>query len=209
MSDSDGSPQRDDRHHRRSRSRSPVSPGCVGVTLAEREERPLAKAAVPVERQAGQPQAAPADPKPPAQDPVPAGEAAPAAQAAAPANPPHQDSRVHGELRPRPRQAAPRPRPATLRPLARRQRRGAGLARALSTSPGAASAAAAGRESVKYRAQTKPSHTHISPPKQYPPKAAFPERRPGPVRPPPPTRTPPGITLPQLQRQQDARCVIQ
>ena len=42
MSDCDGSPQQDDRHHRRSRSRSPVSLGCAGETLAEREERLLA-----------------------------------------------------------------------------------------------------------------------------------------------------------------------
>ena len=50
MSDSDGSPQRDDRHHRRSRSRSPVSPGCAEETLAEREERRLAEAVVPASR---------------------------------------------------------------------------------------------------------------------------------------------------------------
>ena len=61
MSDSDGSPQRDDRHHRRSRSRSPVSPGCAGETLAEREERRLAEVAVPVGPPAGQPRAAYAD----------------------------------------------------------------------------------------------------------------------------------------------------
>ena len=42
MADSDGSPQRDDRHHRRSRSRSPVSPEWTGETPAEREERRLA-----------------------------------------------------------------------------------------------------------------------------------------------------------------------
>ena len=38
MSDSDGSPQQDDRHHRRSRSCSPVSPEGAGETPAEREE---------------------------------------------------------------------------------------------------------------------------------------------------------------------------
>ena len=32
MADSDGSPQRDDLHHRRSRSRSPVSPEWTGET---------------------------------------------------------------------------------------------------------------------------------------------------------------------------------
>ena len=85
MSDSDGSPKRDDRHHRLSRFRSPVSPGYPGETLAEREERRLAEAAVPVRPPARQPQAAPADPELPAKAPVPAGEADPAAQAAAPA----------------------------------------------------------------------------------------------------------------------------
>ena len=37
MSDSEGSPQRDDRHHRQSRSRSPVSPELARETHAERE----------------------------------------------------------------------------------------------------------------------------------------------------------------------------
>ena len=54
MSDSDGSPQRDDRHHRQSCSRSPVSPKGAGQTPAEREERRLAEAAVPVRLPAGQ-----------------------------------------------------------------------------------------------------------------------------------------------------------
>ena len=84
-----------------------------------------------------------------------------------------------------------------------------GPRRAPSASPGAATAAAEGRESAKYRAHTKPSHTRTSPPKPYPAKAAFPEGRPRPVRPPAPKRTPQGITLPQLQRQRDARGVIQ
>ena len=46
MADSDGSPQWEDRHHRPSRSRSPVSPEKTGETPAEREERRLAEAAV-------------------------------------------------------------------------------------------------------------------------------------------------------------------
>ena len=92
MSDSDGSPQRDDSHHCRSRSRSPVSAGYVGETVAEREERRLAGAAVPVRPPVQQPRAAPADPEPPAQEPVPAEEAAPAAQAAAPAAPPPEEA---------------------------------------------------------------------------------------------------------------------
>ena len=64
-----------------------------------------------------------------------------------------------------------------------------------------------GRESAKYRAQANPTHTHTSPPKPFPPKP-FP---PGParhVRPLAPELSPPGVTLPQLQRQRDARRVI-
>ena len=60
MSDSDGSLQRED-----GRSRSPrVSLGCAGESLAEREERRPAVAAVPVGPPAEQPQAAPNDPEP-------------------------------------------------------------------------------------------------------------------------------------------------
>ena len=72
MSDSDGPPQQDSRHHRRSPSRSPVSPGYAAETNAERKERPLAEAAVLVGPPAGRPQAAPNDPEPAAQEP-PAG----------------------------------------------------------------------------------------------------------------------------------------
>ena len=62
MADSDASPQRDDCHHRRSRSPSPVSPlWAGGETRAEREERRLAEAAVPVGLPAGQPRAASVD----------------------------------------------------------------------------------------------------------------------------------------------------
>ena len=64
MSESDGSPERVDRHHRRSRSRYPVSPECAGETPAEREKRRLAEAAVPIEPPAGQPGAASADTRP-------------------------------------------------------------------------------------------------------------------------------------------------
>ena len=70
MSDSEGSPQRDDRHHRSSRSRSPVSPGCAG------EERRLAEAAVPVGLPAGQPGAAATDAKPSTRGHAPAEETA-------------------------------------------------------------------------------------------------------------------------------------
>ena len=56
MSDSDGSPQRVDRHHRQSRSRSPVFlEGAGGKPPAEREEGWLAEGAVPVGPPAGQP----------------------------------------------------------------------------------------------------------------------------------------------------------
>ena len=55
ISDSEGSPQRDDRPHRRSCSRSPVSLRCAGETPAEREEQNPAEAAVPGPPPAGQP----------------------------------------------------------------------------------------------------------------------------------------------------------
>ena len=90
MSDSDGTFQRDDRHPRRSRSRSPVSPGYAGETLAKREERRLTEAAVPVGLPVGQPRAASADTGPSTRGPAPAEEAAPAAQAASPAAPPSE-----------------------------------------------------------------------------------------------------------------------
>ena len=84
MSDSDGSPQLNDCHQRRSCSRSPVSPRYAGETLGEREGRRLAEASVPVWPPPKQPQAAPNDPELPAQEPVPAREAAPATQDTAP-----------------------------------------------------------------------------------------------------------------------------
>ena len=90
MSDTDGSPQRDDRHYRWSRSRSPVSPGCTGETLAECEERRLAEAAVPVGQPAGPPWAASTDSGLSTRGPAPAEETAPAVQAASPAAPPRE-----------------------------------------------------------------------------------------------------------------------
>ena len=116
MSDSEGSPQRDDRHHRRSRSPSPVSPGCAGKTLAEREERRLAEAAVPVGSPAGQPRAAPADAEPSTRGPAPAEETAPAAQAASPAAPPPKGApgaQGAETAAPASRAAAPTPAPGT------------------------------------------------------------------------------------------------
>ena len=206
MSDSDGSPQRDNGHHRRSRSRSPVSPGYAGETLAEREEPRLVEAAVLVRQPAGHPRAAPADPEPPAQEPVPAEEAAPPFRPRPLLPHPRRRPRVHRELRPRPRESAPRHRPAPPRPAGRHGREGLVPARALSALPGAAAARAEGREGTKYRPHTQLSHTHTSPPKPYPPKAAFPQGGPWPICPPAPTV--PGITLPQLQRRQDAWHVI-
>ena len=64
------------------------------------------------------------------------------------------------------------------------------------------------RESAKYRAHANPTQTHTNPSKPFPPKP-FPPGRTRHVRPPAPERSPPGATLPQLQRQQDARRVIQ
>ena len=88
------------------------------------------------------------------------------------------------------------------------RKRGKNPARAADASPAAAAAAAVGRESAKYRAHANPAHTHTSPPKPYPPKP-FPPGRERHVRPPTRERWPPGVTLPQLQRQRDARRVVQ
>ena len=116
MADSDGSPQRDDRHHRRSRSRSPVSPEGAGETPAEREERWLAEAAVPVGPPAGQPRAASADTGPSAQEPEPAEVTAPAARTASPAAPPREgapDARGAETAAPASHAAAPTVAPGT------------------------------------------------------------------------------------------------
>ena len=258
MADSDGSLGRDDRHHRRSRSRSPVSsPEWTGETLAEREERRLAEAAV-------------VGPPLPAREPGPAETAAPAAQAASPAAPPRPDAQEaetaasHAAAP----AAAPGTPPATAAQESKQgargvatgparavgapptaaaaaaktekdvresataatgassaaaaaakesaegargaaapgtpRKRGKNPARAADASPAAAAAAAVGRESEKYRAHANPAHTHTSPPKPYPPKP-FPPGRERHDRPPKRERSPPGVTLPQLQRQRDAR----
>ena len=141
MSDSDGSPQTDACHHRRPRSRSPVSPGCAGETLAEREERRLAEAAMPVAPPAGRPQAAPTDTKPSTRGRAPAKETAPAAQAASPAAPPPEGAPEQGAetAAPASRAAAPTAAPGT--PPAR----GLAPTRAPGASLGAAAAAAEGR----------------------------------------------------------------
>ena len=104
MADSDGSPQQDDRHHRRSRSRSPVSPEWTGETPAEREKRRLAEAAVLV------------GPLPPAQEPEPAEVIAPATQATSPAAPPREgapDTREAETAVPASHAAAPTAAPGT------------------------------------------------------------------------------------------------
>ena len=202
MSDSAGPLQRDDRNHRRSRSRSPVSPGYAGETPAEREERQLADAAIPVRPPAERPQAAPNDPKPPSQEPVPAREAALPPRLLRLPPRPQGGAQMGKKLRLPPRPAAPRP-PA-------RRRRGGQAPRG----PGAPRQ---GTPWSRRRAERAPSTAPIPsaataipvPQKPYLPKAAFPEQRPRPVRPPMPKRTPPGITLPQLQRQRDARRVVQ
>ena len=88
------------------------------------------------------------------------------------------------------------------------RKRGRNPVRAMGASPAAAAAAAVGRESAKYRAHANPTHTHTSPPKQFPPEF-FPPGRARHVRPLAPERSPPGVTLPQLQRRQDARRLVQ
>ena len=61
---------------------------------------------------------------------------------------------------------------------------------------------------MKDRAHTNTTNTHTSPPKPFPPKPFLPGRTRH-VRPPAPELSPPGVTLPQLQRQRDARRVMQ
>ena len=116
MSGSDGSPQQDDRHHRRSRSRSPVSPEGAGETPAERVERWLAEAAVPVGPPAGQLWAASADTGLSTQEPEPAEVTAPAAPTASPAAPPQErapDARGAETAAPASHAAAPTAAPGT------------------------------------------------------------------------------------------------
>ena len=258
MADSDGSPKRDDRHHRRSRSGSPVSPKWAGETPAEREERRLAEAAVLAGLPAGQRRAASADTGPWTLELEPAEVTAPAAQAASPAAPPregapdvrgaqtaasasHAAAQTAAPGTPPTRGVALAQEPgASPRAAAAAEGSGEGArgvataapasrataaaghaaaastprkqandpARATGASPVAADAAAVGREGTKYRAHANPTHTHTSPPKPFPPKP-FPPGRTRHVRPPASERLPPGVTLPQLQRQRDARGVIE
>ena len=131
MADSDGFPQRDDRHHRRSRSRCPVSPEWTGETTAEREEQRLTEAAVLVGL------------LPPAQEPEPAEVTAPAAQAASPAAPPREgapDAREAETAAPASHAAAPTADPGTP------PTRGVAPAQEPGESPRAAAAAEGSRE---------------------------------------------------------------
>ena len=202
MSDSDGSPQQDDRHHRRSRSRSPVSQGYAGEASAEREERQLAEAVVPVGPPPQQPQAAPNDPEPPAQELVLAGEAAPATQdavLAAPLPGGGPDTQGAAAAATASRAAAPGTPPAW-----ETDSRGPRAARREPPQPWLKARRAPSTTPTPIPATPTPAS-----PKPYPPRAAFLDGRLRPVRPPAPKRTPPGITLPQLQHQRDALRVVQ
>ena len=143
MADSDGSPQGDDRHHRRSRSRSPASsPEWTGETLAEREERRLAEAAVLV----GAP--------PPAREPEPAEMTASAAQAASPAAPPREgapDAQEAENAAPASHAAAPAAAPGTL------STRGAAPAQEPGASPRAAAAAEESKKGARGIATAAPA----------------------------------------------------
>ena len=121
MADSDGSPQRDDPHHRQSRCCSPVSPEGAGETPAEREELLLAEAAVLVGPPAGQPRAASADTGPSTQEPEPAVVTAPAAQEQALPPRPGRGPQTREEQIPQPQRATPRRQPG---PPARRRHGG-------------------------------------------------------------------------------------
>ena len=235
MSDSDGSPQRDDSHHRRSRSRSPFSPGYAGESLAEPEERRLAEAAVPVGPPAGQPRAASADTGPSTRGPAPAEETAPAAQAASTAAPPPEGApgaQGAGTAAPASLAAARTAAPwraasarggpgAGPRGLAgsRRSRRGwrGGCTRSRDRGgPGGRAAPRRGPPQPQRRAgrapSTAPTQTPATPapapPSRTPPRPPFLRDGRGTSAPRDPERTPPGVTLPQLRRQQNARRVI-
>ena len=154
MSDSDGSPQRDDRHHHRSRPRSPVSPEWTGETPAERQERGLAEAAVRVGPPAGQPWAASADTGPLTQEPEPAEMTAPAAQTASPSAPPREgapDAWGAETAGPASHAAAPTAAPGTP------PTRGVAPAQEPGASPGAAAAAEGSGEGARGVATAAPA----------------------------------------------------
>ena len=143
-----------DRHHRRSRSRSPVSPEWAGETPAEREERRLAEAAVLVGPPAGQPRAASADTGPSTQEPEPAEVTAPAAQAASPAAPPREgapDARGAETAAPASHAAAPTAAPGTP------PTRGVAPAQEPGASPRAAAAAEGSGEGARGVATAAPA----------------------------------------------------
>ena len=105
-------------------------------------------------------------------------------------------------------QAAPPPRPTTPRPPACRESGGRTLhePRALRRRP-PVQQQWAGRARSTAPTPTPPTPTP-APPKPFPPKPFSPGRERH-VRPPTRERSPPGVTLPQLQRQRDARRVVQ
>ena len=202
MSVSDGSLQQDDRHHRRSRFPSPVSPGCAGETPAEQEERQLAEAALPVRLPAGQPQAAPDDPEPPAPNQCRPGRPPPLPRSLTLPPCPQVVPRARGQtglMGPQPllKPDTPQPPvrhwragPALRGPRVLRRAGHQGLPRPQRRAGRAPSTASAPGHATPTCTPQKPS----------PPKAALPEERPRPVCAPVPKRTPMDMMLPQLQR---------
>ena len=119
---------------------------------------------------AGQPEAAPSDPGPPAPEPAPADEAAPATQVADPAAQPAGGA--PNTLPDRPYGTAAATQASKVAAPATPPARGTGPKKAKSASAGrpqgAAVAANKSREDAKYRAHTQPSYTHVSPPQDVP-----------------------------------------
>ena len=154
MADSDGSPQRDDCHHRRSRSRSPVYLEWVGETPAEREERRLAEAVVLVGPPAEHPRATTADTGPSTQEPEPAEVTALAVEAPSSAAPPQEgasDAWGAETAAPASHAAAPTAAPGTP------PTRGVLLAQEPGASPSAAAAAGGSGEGARGVATAAPA----------------------------------------------------
>ena len=200
MADSDGSPQRDDCHHRRSRSRSPVSPEWTGETPTEREEWRLAEPAVLVGPPAGQPRAASANTRPSTQEPEPAKVTAPAAQAAGPAVPPWEgapDARGLETAAPASHAAAPTAAPGTP------PTRGVAPAQEPGASPRAAAAAEGSGEGTRGVATAIPmsrataSAGHAAAPSTPQKRGKYPCTGHGPRQPHPHPHQPPEAVPPQ------------
>ena len=163
MADSNGSPQRDDRHHRRSRPRSPVSLEWAGETPVEGEKRRLTEAAVLVGPPAGQPRAASADTGPSTQESEPAEVTAPAAQAASPTAPPRKgapDVRGAETAAPTSHAAAPTAAPGTppTRGVAPAQEPGASLRAAAAAEGSREGARGVATAAPASRATASPGH---------------------------------------------------